>query len=275
MGISNIYVNSIQTFPHSVPGTFGSKKAYNITRGLKADPNRMTVGRLMETTKPLPKNAALLGQCADGLPFFLSLTNAEVGAILVNGDYGCGKTHQLQVIVDSIIRTHQVQDWQVEVFTGNTLEWSGMLLSKPRQPFLRGLHAWYDTRSEAAIQALIEVADTRRQGQRKGAEIILILDGMHAIDELSAEAQVNLHWLIEYGAQFGIWVVAAISTDLMKPFQFWVQSFRTQLSGYTHHRDTGIHRVNISLQASLPEPGWFRVKSFDQMLTYRLPLLGD
>ena len=275
MGISNIYLNSIQAYPHAVPSALSVDKVYKKSCGLMANPNRVTVGRLMEIVKPIPKNSVLLGQCADGLPFFLSLTNAEIGAVLVSGDYGCGKTHQLQVIVDSIIQMHQPQDWQVEVFTGNTYEWSGMMLSKTRQPFLRELHAWYDIRSEAAIQALIELADARRQGQRKGPEIILILDGLNAIEELGIEAQVNLHWLIEYGAQFGIWVIAAISTGLIKSFPYWVQTFRTRLSGYTLRRDRSNAKLNHDPLASSIEPGWFRAKSGDQLLAYRLPLLGN
>lgn len=230
----------------------------------------------MEAIKPSPKRALLLGKCADGLPFLLELGDPELGAVLVACDAGFGKTHQLQVMVDSAIRTHAPHDLQVAVLTLNPEEWSRMSRLPKRKNYFQECYAWYDSRSDSLVESLTELAEARREGERQGADILLVLDDLAAIEDLSMEAQVNLRWLMEYGPQSSIWVIAALDARQTSSKQYWVEPFRTRIIGRVEARQD---LENLVLRADLPElstaPAEFRVWTGEEWLAYRLPLLGD
>ena len=84
-----------------------------------------TTGGMLSSVQPLPNRAVLLGRCNDGLPCLMTLTDPEIGAILIGGDAGCGKTHHLQVIVDSLLRTSAPHDMQIMILTHHPEEWLG------------------------------------------------------------------------------------------------------------------------------------------------------
>jgi hypothetical protein len=230
----------------------------------------------MEAIKPSPKRALLLGKCTDGLPFLLELGDPELGAVLVACDAGFGKTHQLQVMVDSAIRTHAPHDLQVAVLTLNPEEWSRMSRLPKQKNYFQGCYAWYDSRSDSLVESLTELAEARREGERQGADILLILDDLAAIEDLSMEAQVNLRWLMEYGPQSSIWVIAALDARQTSSKQYWVEPFRTRIIGRVEARQD---LENLVLRTDLPElttaPAEFRVWTGEEWLAYRLPLLGD
>lgn len=234
-----------------------------------------TVGSLLRTIQPGPSRSLLLGECDDGRPFLVKLGDPEMGAILVSCDYGCGKTHQLQVMVDSGLGLNAPSSLQFGVLTFKPGEWQAWQSEPQRMKYLQGIYAWYDPWAEGFIQTLVDLAEARRDGERVGADVLLIVDDLSFIEELSYEAQVNLHWLLEYGAHSGVWVIAAINAHQAEEFRYWVDAFRTRVIGrVTCEKGAEILAMGSNPPAAGLEPGMFTVWAETDWRTYRLPLLG-
>jgi hypothetical protein len=217
-----------------------------------------------------------MGECRDGLPFLMQLTDPALGAILIGGDQGCGKTHQLQVMVDSAIRLNPPHDLQISILTHNPNEWRAFWGRKRQEKYLYQLKAWYDPGAEELIEGLLHLAEERREGKRQGASIVLILDDFNFVEEISYAAQVNLHWLLAYGAQSGIWIMAAIKANYADKFRYWIDSFRTRIIGAAvNSEDAEILSADEDIKGEDLTPGFFRIWTGVEWLTYRLPLLGD
>jgi hypothetical protein len=277
MGMTQLFVSPAKALPGVFPG-FGSRKRSRMI--LKARERKMTdaltVGGLMDSIKPAPKQSVLLGKCGDGLPFLFEMGDPELGAILIACDSGCGKTHQLQVMVDSAIRTHSPHEIQVAVLTLNTNEWSSLNRNSKNKKFVQGCYAWYDDHAASMIASLTELAEARLEGERQGADILLILDDITAIEDLPMEAQVNLRWLLEYGPQSAIWIMGTVDARQTSKLRFWVEPFRTRIIGRVDSKqDIEILAMNTSLPVHSAEPGEFQVWTGDSWLVYHLPLLGD
>ena len=239
------------------------------------NPGSTTVGRLLSSIRPFPRRSLLLGQCDDALPFLIELGDPELGAILVSCEKGGGKTHQLQVVVDSAAFLHTPSQLQVAILTFKPEEWQSWQNSPKRKRHLQGIFAWYDPWAESMLQNLVELAEVRRDDQRLGADVLLILDDFNFVEDLSYEAQVNLHWLLEYGAQSGIWPVGAINAHHVKNYRYWVNAFRTRIIGQVKLLEN--HEI-LAMQPGPGtdnlEPAMFRAWLGDAWRTYRLPLLG-
>ncbi len=252
--------------PTHFKGRKGSYDHYEIT----------TVGSLLRGCGPMPSGSILLGQCADGLPFLLELANPEMGAILVCCEEGFGKTHQLQVMVESAIRTYSPSKMQVTVLTLNPNEWTNLQREGNRLAHLQGVYAWHDDPVDDTIQALTDLADTRRQRTQRGPDILFILDDFNFVEELSFEAQVNLRWFLEYGAQSGVWLIGAINARYATAFRYWIDPFRTRVVGRVLCPDTTkTLTMGLCPQVAGLEPGSFQVYSGKEWVNYRLLPLGD
>jgi len=234
------------------------------------------VGELLTAIQPGKFPFLLLGECADGLPFLVELGAADRGAILIGCDRGAGKTHQLQVLADSAVRLNAPSDFQVAVITFKPGEWQTWAGSPHNKKFLQGIYAWYDPWVSTFIQNLVDLAEARLDGKQNGPQILLILDDLSFLEELGFETQVNLHWLLEYGAQANIWVAGAIDAVKADQFRFWVEPFRTRIIGVTTSEDAAhILSSRTDSAADGLEPGLFRTWTGHDWRTYRLPLLGD
>jgi hypothetical protein len=235
-----------------------------------------TVGSLLRTIQPAPSRSLLLGQCVDGRLFLVELGDPEIGAILVSCDKGCGKTHQLQVMVDSALRLNAPSSLQFGVLTFKPGEWQAWQSEPERMKYLQGIYAWYDPWAEAFIQTLVDLVEARRDGGHSGADVLVILDDLNFIEELSYEAQVNLYWLLEYGAQSGVWLIAGVNAHQAADFRYWIDSFRTRVIGsVTCEESTEILALRSNPAAADLEPGMFAVWAGTDWRIYRLPLLGD
>jgi hypothetical protein len=277
MGITHIFTSAIKTYQKLLPvAESRSRSAKQSQRLMNAKKSVTTVGDLLAGLKPVPARSLLLGKCRDNLPFLIEFGDPQMGALLIGCEAGWGKTHQVQVMVDSAIRTHSPRKLQIAILTLNPWEWGGVFEDQADQKYLYGIHAWYDNRAESLIENLVELAEARRNGQRLGVEVLFILDDLPAVENLSHEAQVNLRWLLEYGSQSGVWLVATIVARQAGRLRFWVDTFRTRIIGRVPRQDdaeTLILRKDSG--AGDLQPGEFKLWTGNAWLIYVLPLLGQ
>ncbi len=277
MSASNMFVKTINTFPRTLPG-LTSRRKQRAKRSLvtRHPAQAVTVGALLASAQPLPEKSILLGRCADGLPFLMAMEDPEMGAVLFSGDRGCGKTHQLQVMVEAAIRSNQPHDLQVTVISHNPLEWQGLQHDRRQGRYLQGVFAWYDPRLAGHIQHLTEIVEARREKGLDGPANLVILDDLNFVETISPEAQVNLRWLLAYGAQSEVWLIGAVNASQAQSLPFWVDVFRTRIFGVSKSGVEPNLPVQLSgLQAENLEPGTFRAWTGGSWITYQLPLLGD
>jgi hypothetical protein len=190
-----------------------------------------TVGQTLHAVEPTPYKSILIGACEDGMPFMLDLTQPSTGPILVTGDAECGKTRQLKVMVESALRSASPREIQIGVISDQLDEWSNLFDPYQRVKYSLGLYPWSGEAVIALIDAMVTLAEDRLGGRRGGPSILLMVDDLSRIDGLDYRAQMAFHWLLQNGAQAGIWVVASLQSDQAAEMPFWVALFRTRLFG--------------------------------------------
>lgn len=277
MGVINTFVNATKPDQSLVSLPAVRKR----TRAAHNQENKNkigspTVGTLLRAIQPYNSCSLLLGQCDDGLPLLIELGEPELGATLVSCERGKGKTHQLQVMADSAVQLRSPSQLQLGVLTFKPAEWQAWETNPQQRKYLQGIYAWYDPWAEGMIQTLVDLAEARRDNQRLGADVLLFLDDLNFVEELSYEAQVNLHWLLEYGSQSGVWLVGAINAHLAADFRYWVDAFRTRIIGQV--KSDGNQEILALSQGPGTadfEPAMFRAWLGNDWRTYRLPLLGN
>lgn len=277
MGAINMIVNDVKV--NRKP--FSPIKSRNRVRQPGVDKPRVplkatTVGRLLISIRQINSPALLLGECADGLPFIIELGDPFMGAALIGCERSMGKTHHLQVLAESAVKLNPPSALQIGVITFKPGEWQFWERKPGNKKYLQGIFAWYDPWAKVLIKNLAELAETRYDGAKTGAQVVLILDDLGFVEELSYEAQVNLRWLLEYGAQAGVFVVASINADQADRFRFWVEPFRTRIVGRITD-EFAAEKLTLRKNSAVDalEPGMFRVWTGSDWRTYRLPLLGD
>jgi len=276
MSTSNLVVDTERPFLGWLTGE-QKKKAYRKQKRLiqRQSSTPVTVGKLHANLQTFPNWSLLLGQSKDGLPFLLDFSDPAAGPILISGDEGCGKTHQLQVLVESAVRLFRPSELQISILTHTPPDWDYLVENTKYRKYLQEVHAWYVGSVEEKIQALTELAERRRDNDQSGPVVMLIMDDLNFIEELSFEAQVNLRWLMGYGAQSNVWVIAAVKSKYAKSLSYWLEPFRTRILGKIQSRK------NAQVLASKKDPqvggishSQFSVWSGTNWLTYQLPLLG-
>jgi hypothetical protein len=232
--------------------------------------------QVLQQSQPLPDKTIVIGWCPDGLPFLFDLNQPDNGSVLVTGDPEAGSTRQLQVMVESAVRLYSPRQVQVAVISAWHADWEAILTGIDRSKYCRSITNWYDRETFDLIADLVSLAEDRRNGRRCGAQVLLVIDGLNGIQDLDYTLQVNLHWLLEYGPQSGIWPVVSLDAGLSQDMKYWVDAFRTRLLGHinsqTLAQDLAIYDGNRcpQLVSSLEFTAWIG----SEWITYLLPELN-
>jgi len=233
------------------------------------------LSQMLEQIQPVPFQTIIIGDCQDGLPFLFDLTQPENGAVLVTGDANCGKTYQLQVMVESALRLYSPHQVQTAVITEHPEDWKAILASPSRSKYCHGIHSWHDRQTTNLVLELVSLAEDRRNGRRRGAQVLLVIDDLPGVLDWDYEVQVNLHWLLQYGPQSGVWPLVSIGASQAQEMHYWVDVFRTRLLGridsMTLANDLGLFEGNRCAQLNAPHE--FIVWIGSDWITYDLPAL--
>ena len=276
MGTLNLYVNSRKLSTPWLSGVLKRRKQHSLDVVEKPLAGTMnTVGGILRKLQPRMSKAVLVGRGEDGLPVMMEFSDPEIGAVLIGCEAGCGKTHQLQVMVDSVLKTSAPHELQIFILTSNPAEWDRLKQHSHNKKAVYGIHAWYDPRAEVMIESLIDLAEARREGRHNGPAVLFILDDLNFVEDLSLEAQVNLNWILAYGAQSDVWCVSTLNAALVPSYRYWVDTCRTRVIGKVNSQEIAeTLAMRPAQHVSKLYPGEFTVWTGVKWMSYRLPLLG-
>ena len=276
MGNLNYLSSSVYTFPsYAKAKTLLPRARKNNQQALLNKP--FTVGTLMQKAANESKYSLLLGADARSLPVFLQLNSRKVGGVLVTCGAGCGKTHQLQVMAESLLRSKTKNHARLITISTNAQEWASFNLSITEQNNQKNILSWYEPAAQEMIGDLTSLAEQRRGGQHAGPAIYLMLDDLSALDQLDWENQINLRWLLEYGPQSHIYPIATLDSADLSKIPFWVEPFSTFIwgSGFDALSNLPFDYQAVAKQITGLEPGEFMTQLQGEWRSYRLPMLGD
>ena len=237
----------------------------------------VSVGEALHGLCPAPHASLLVGLRLDGRPLFLDLTRPSRGPVLVTGDPACGKTRQLQVMVDSAIRLSLPHEIQVVVVSSRPAEWVGLFTAPVQVRHLLSLYGWYDPAAGDILVQLAKLAEERRNGLRVGAAVLLVLDDLAGVEAIDFEGQASLHNLLLEGPQDGVWPLASLDAQQAAQVPFWVDPFHTRLVGRIASprlaQELSVYPESPAVQLA---PGVeFSFHSGQGWITYQLPRIGD
>lgn len=272
MNVLDLSVNNthLNVFFHA--GVLKRTSPYRFYQGKTIQQEINSVGQLVVRGKTSSRQQLLLGVSVGGTPFFIDALENEINPVLVECANGCGKTHQLQVIVDSALQIGQKKPVNIVVITQNPNEWNDLIERAQTKKQSLKTFAWIDPMTKEVINQLTESCDVWQKVGYKKNHTMLILDDLDRLLELDTDAQVNLRWLLEYGSQAQLWAAASLNIDVSAEFDFWTKAFKTTIVGCSG-RVSSSHPQRGMIMCGL-EPGEFSLRLGNRWLNYQLPLLG-
>lgn len=255
--------------PNTITAIKGDKTAREL-------PSRTvnSVGKIIGSTVDHPSRAVLLGLADDGCPVFLDLIDHSAGSILVISDRGYGKTHQLQVILDSAVHLKLSPKMRIVVISPNPWEWQYQLKTYENKPVSIDCYGWLDPHSIDVIKNLTEMTQNRLVDQQSCNDIILILDEVSNMRYLDEESQVYLNFLYTSGPQERVWPFASISADMDHPNKDMLDLFKTWIFGHVNSLPGIFSRERNDKDLVANEPGQFSINMEGKWFSYRLPMIG-
>jgi hypothetical protein len=274
METASLSVLNVQKRDHLL--RLSTMKAIKGTRNARELPSRQinSVGRIIESLMDLPSRAVLLGMADDRRPVLLDLLDCSAGSSLVISDSGYGKTHQLQVILDSAVAIKLANKMGVVVISPDPWEWQYQLQAYEKKPVSIECLGWQEPQTIKVIKHLTAMTQDRLVDQRQSKDFILILDEVSNMKYLDEESQVSLNFLYTSGPQARIWPFASLSADREQPDRDMMDLFKTWVFGHIRSLP-GIFIQERSDSILVDnEPGQFSVKMEGKWFSYRLPMIG-
>src|SRR5262249_32269083 len=151
---------------------------------------------------PLPEAALFLGVANDGLPVLLNLLDPVPGPILITGDQGSGKTHQLQTIARGVDRIYPSNHVKSVVVTERPDEWTSIQQLKSCD----GVLSPADSETTGYLSSLAKWAHNNKGDKQI---ILLLIDNLESLIA-SDETHQYLRWLLLRGPSRHVWPIVTL-----------------------------------------------------------------
>ena len=181
---------------------------------------------------PLPREAALMGVAADGLPVLLNVDDPEPQAILYISD----DLRSASSAMKTIIRFYAEKEY-------NQSNAAYKARSAVVTPFVKD---WdYLFRNNEEVFAVVPTYDTKADDLIYSASayihsnpkipypFFLFLDDLSEISHMDFDTRQSIRYLMLKGAVRHLWVVASMDTRDVVELENWVTGFRTIVMGGT------------------------------------------
>lgn len=180
-----------------------------------------TLDEVLEEYLPLPQATIFFGVAEDGLPVLLDLSNAAVGALLLLGDRGSGKTHLLRTVARALIQTKDAAQVRFTVITRRPEEWEDLCEAS----HCDGVFGASENRAADMLYSLA----ARGHADRERSVTLLFLDDLTLVQGLEYEIRLHTQWLLARGPKRKIWPVVTLASQDFFEMQSWTALMHTYL----------------------------------------------
>jgi hypothetical protein len=162
---------------------------------------------LLDEISPLPAYSALLGLCDDDLPLLLDLTEPDSGSVLLLGDSAGANRLHLKAILHSVFELNTMEEVNIHMISNASRSFAELHAQEHMKVSLEPDMA----AAVELVEELANLAELRRVGRSIDPIQVLAIDEIdNLMRHLDAEHKRLLHWLIEFGPQAGVWVIATL-----------------------------------------------------------------
>jgi hypothetical protein len=228
---------------------------------------------LLQKCDYVPRQTAVLGLCADGFPMMFDLTDSRPGSILITSEIEDANRNLLQIIVKTGCFYNSVDDFAFSVVTTCPEAWQTLLEDSQIQPhLLKILPAWEEKACEWIIHEA-ERAEQRHMGRHVGGPRLLLIDGFEHIAKMDFDVQRNLDWLMHYGPEVKVWLVASLESNQLETMNDWLNIFQTWITGRLNQADNRLSEIRSISIPHLTEHNQFAIALQNRWLSFDVPEL--
>ncbi len=215
--VDDVYVNS-------------RSNSYNYPIFREPEPIEVpTLEEVLDELDPIPAYSLLIGLCEDGIPLILDLTDPRAGAFLIVSDDGSTNSTLLYNILTGAYKINTEEEVNLHLISPEADD----LINLHKQPNLKICLNPARPEIEIVIEEMVNLVH-QRQGTREVQPIhILAVDRLDRLFQtLSMEAQLWLNWLLEFGTEVGLWIIATIPSNLIKKTHYGlIEGFPSRILG--------------------------------------------
>ena len=259
LSIKNIAPYPLKQARHSHP-------AQDVLRGAS-----ITVEKLIDRFASVPSMTALLGMVGEDLPVLFDLSDSKPGSILMVNDHLPSLRRLMMVMVQTIGAYTSSYDFQYVVISDFPEKWMEAVAAFDNNyAYCAGVVGGYENSAEDWILFLANKAEARINGKQKGAALVLFIDDISLIEKMDMQVRLNYEWLLKYGAQAQIWLVAGLDLQKDCNYQKYLEQFKTKIYGQVEDRmaqkltpwvpDSIIKQLQPN--SEFCHQNWFRVDPF-------------
>lgn len=167
-----------------------------------------------QTQSPLPAYSIFLGLCDDGVPLVLDLTDSNAGSFLIAGDDDASNFKVLSGLLTATFCFNSQSEVNIHLISLQSDDFPNLLKS----PHLNLCLNPQQIETTIAIEELVNLGFQRAEGESLIPFHLVAVDGLDILIQNVDRKTVNLiSWLVKNGPKVGIFVMATITTDRIKP----------------------------------------------------------
>jgi hypothetical protein len=181
--------------------------------------NQSDVGKLQSensfhTQSPLPAYSIFLGLCEDGVPLVLDLTDSNGGSFLIAGDDAASNFKVLSGLLTAAYCFNSQSEVNIHLISPQLKDFPNLLKS----PHLNLCLNPQQIQTTIAIEELVNLGFQRAERETHIPFHLLAIDCLDILIQNVDRKIINfISWLVSKGPEVGIFVMATIVTDRIKP----------------------------------------------------------
>lgn len=188
-----------------------------------------TLEEVLDELNPIPAYSLLLGLCEDEIPLILDLTDPRAGAFLIVSDNGSTNSTLLYNLLTAAYKVNTEEEVNLHLISPDADD----LTVLHKQPNLKVCFAPDRPECEVVIEEMVNLVHQRQGSHEIQPVHILAIDRLDLLFQtLSMEAQLWFSWLLEFGAEVGLWIIATIPSNSIKKTHYGViEGFPSRILG--------------------------------------------
>lgn len=187
----------------------------------------------------IPDFAVVMGMADDGYPILLdvSISGAQRNVVIWDKVVGQG-LNILKTAIEFITRYKKQKSFRTEfvVLSNSSLEWEGLDKNSMGVWDKNACIAVVPFKDHVAEQVMRALAGWCYERRVVREPVILFIDGLENIQNMSKVSQENFEYVLHYGNKRGIFVIATVQSENRESVMNWLSGFQAEVFGRTELR---------------------------------------